>query len=141
VPSRVPQCRLPPTSMVQSRSHPGLPATTNRDSSPQTMDRQTLREFRAPPLLLAITLSRTTHLQDRQPPSAPNARADTHPSCPACETLIQLFQDATRHPSQVDRLTAVSSKAVATAHCQSAKNYRQTRGKPSHLSRKTFRSL
>src|ERR1043166_9658680 len=127
--------------MVQSRSHPEPPATTNPGSSPLTMDQQTLHEFRAPPLLLAITPSRTTHLQDRQPPSVPNARAGTHLSCLACETLIQLFQAATRHPSQADRLTAVSSKAVAPTHCQSAKNSRPIRDKPSHPSRRTFRSL
>src|SRR5215813_5449580 len=127
--------------MVRSRSHPGPPATTNQDSSPRTMDQQTLREFRATPLLLAITLSRTTHLQDRQLPSVPNARADTHLSCPACETPIQLFQVATRHSSQADRLMAVSLKAAAPAHGQFAKNSRQIRDKSSHPSRKSFRSL
>src|SRR6185369_1556438 len=98
--------------MVQSHSHREPPATTNQDSFPLTMAQQTLREFRAPPLLLAKLLSRTTRLQDRQPPSVPNARADTHPSCPACETRGQLFQAATRHPLQVDRSMAVSLKAT-----------------------------
>src|SRR6185369_5143392 len=127
--------------MVQSRSHPAPPATTNQDSSQRTMDQQTLHEFRAPQLLLAITLSRTIHLQDRRPPSVPNAGAGTHPSCPACETRVRLFQAATRLPSQADRLMAASLKAGARAHGLSAKSSRQTRDNSSHPSRKTFRSL
>src|SRR5919205_456126 len=127
--------------MVQSRSHPGPPATTSQDSCPRTMDQQTLHEFRAPPLLLAITPSRTTRLQDRQLPSVPSAGADTHPSYPACETRVRLFRVATHHPSQGDRLTAASLKAVARAHFQCAKNCRQTPDKFSRPSPKTFRSL
>src|SRR5687768_6144016 len=127
--------------MIQSRFRPLLLATTTRDSFPPTMDQQTHRESHAPPRSHATTPSQTIRLQDRQPPSVPNAAADIHPSFLNRETQVQPCQDATDPRPRSDRSTAASSKPTAPAHARYARRSQQTLDSSSHRERKTFLSL